>query len=102
MPIIRSAEKALRQEKKRNAVNSRIRRKVKLAVDAIRIGATDSKSLSQAYSALDTAAKTNVIHHKKADRLKSRLSAAAKRGAVKPAKKVAAKKTTAKKKAVTA
>ena len=103
MPITSSAKKAMRRDKRRQEVNYKIRAKVKKAVDTIRRGSTDSKDISKLQSVLDRAAKTRVIHPKKASRLKSRLNKFAKSKAEKPAtKKATAKKTTAKKKAKTA
>ena len=92
MPIIESAIKALRQEHNRQAINNRVRTKLKQAVDQVRKSPKPSDSkLSEAYSILDRAAKRNVIHHKKASRLKSRLSKYQKSSSVQT-KKLATKK----------
>lgn len=80
MPITKSAEKALRQSKRR-ATRNRIKKDAfKEAVKKVRMLATSGKKaeaatmLSLAYKALDKAAKTNVISKNTAARKKSRLT----------------------------
>jgi small subunit ribosomal protein S20 len=73
MPIIRSAKKKLRQDKKRTVVNLLVKKQVKFAVKEYRKHPSASL-LQKAFSTLDAAAKKNVYHKNKADRLKSRLS----------------------------
>jgi len=73
MPLIESAKKALRQDKRRTIVNRNIKEALRLALKEAR-EKRSSKSLSKAFSALDIAAKKNVIHRNKASRLKSRLT----------------------------
>ena len=63
----------MRQSLKHQAHNRSVKRQVKELVDAFKKSPT-TKSYSQAVSALDKAAKTNIIHKNKAARLKSRLS----------------------------
>jgi small subunit ribosomal protein S20 len=103
MPILKNAIKKMRQDKKRTEVNkgkkTRIRTLIKSAKTEVSV-----ESLSNAYSALDKAAKSHLIHKKKADRLKSRLALAiakitASAGAVAPkvTKETATKKATTKK-----
>jgi len=76
MPISKSAKKALRSSQKKRIKNLRIKKAYKLVLKKL----TKAKSkeqpilLSQAFSALDKAAKKKVIHPNKAARLKSRLS----------------------------
>jgi small subunit ribosomal protein S20 len=109
MPILKNAKKALRVAKRKAAVNRPIRSRLKTAVDsAKKNGAIEM--LSNAFSAIDKAVKRNLIHRKKAARMKSQLAknaskvdkpAAAKAPkASKAAKstKTTAKKTTSKKK----
>ena len=72
MPILKSAIKKLKQDKKRTKVNKVYRDKLRLTVKAARKEKT-AKSITAAYSALDKAAKKKVIHKNKAARLKSRL-----------------------------
>lgn len=73
MPVIKQAIKKVRQDKRKTAINLAVRGKYKKAVLAFRKNPT-ATLLSAAFKALDRAAKTNVIHHNKAARLKSRLS----------------------------
>jgi small subunit ribosomal protein S20 len=73
MPIIKSAKKRMRQEKKRSAINRNKKENLKILVKNVRADKTVS-SLTAVFSALDKAAKTGLIHKNKADRLKSRLS----------------------------
>lgn len=73
MPNTASAEKALRQSKKRTAINNRTRKSYRAAVKGMRTNPS-TEQLQQSYSQLDKAAKRNVITQGKADRLKSRLS----------------------------
>lgn len=73
MPIIRSAIKKLRKDKKRTERN----KAKKINLKALIKKARENKSaanLRDVFSALDKAAKTNLIHKNKASRLKSRLS----------------------------
>lgn len=73
MPIIKSAIKKLRADKKRQQVNKAIKSK---AINLISIFRKEKKAegLAAVFSAIDRAAKKRVFHPKKADRLKSRLS----------------------------
>ncbi len=73
MPVIKSAIKKLKQARKHEAHNRSIKRKVKELIDAYK-KAPSAKAYSVAVSALDKAAKTNIIHKNKASRLKSRLA----------------------------
>ena len=93
MPIIQSAKKRVRVAKKAAVRNSKTRRNFK---DALKVFAKNpgAKSLSEAQSKLDTAAKKGVIHKNKAARLKKRAAAKAKAAGAKPAK--ATVKSTAK------
>ena len=73
MPILKSALKKLRQDKKRTLVNKPYRAKMRDAVKKMRLTKT-KKALQLAFAALDKAAKRKVIHQNQAARLKSRLS----------------------------
>lgn len=73
MPILKSAIKKLRQDKKRAEVNQPYREKMRAAVKKMRQVKT-KKALQAAFAALDKAAKRKVIHKNQAARLKSRLS----------------------------
>lgn len=82
MPNTKSAQKAMRQSRRRAAINLRTKFKFKSTVKATRsaIAASDAKAaaeeLKKAMSALDKAVKKNVIHKNTASRKKSRLAKA--------------------------
>ena len=73
MPILKHAKKKVRVDKRRVLVNKIIKTKVKKAVDGVRKTPSE-ESLKKAFSAVDRAAKRNVYHKRKADRLKARLA----------------------------
>jgi len=72
MPILKSAIKKLKQDKKRTRANKAYRENLRQAVKLAR-KEKSAKAVKLAYSALDKAAKQKVIHKNKAARLKSRL-----------------------------
>jgi small subunit ribosomal protein S20 len=72
MPIIKSAKKKLRVDKRRTKVNRVYRNKLKDALKEAREKKT-KKSLQETYRVIDRAAKKKVIHKNKAARIKSRL-----------------------------
>lgn len=73
MPILKSAIKKMRKDKKRTLRNSKIRNNIKDLLKNAR--KKPSKDLmAKAFSALDKAAKVHLIHPNKAARLKSRLA----------------------------
>lgn len=80
MPNIESAKKNLRQSKKRQALNSRIKKTMKETVKKTRLLKMEGKNeeaknlLSLAYQAIDKAAKRGVIKKNTASRKKSRLA----------------------------
>ena len=81
MPVIQSAKKRMRQEKKRTAINRIKKENLKILIKNVRAdnGASSTKSaqnLNAVFSALDKAAKVGLIHKNKSARLKSRLSKA--------------------------
>lgn len=73
MPIIKSAIKKVRKDKIRTARNKKQELALKSAVKKARV-TKSAKDIQAAFSALDKAAKVNLIHKNKASRLKSRLS----------------------------
>ena len=73
MPITRSAIKKVRKDKVRTARNSKRENSLKAKVKKARL-TKSAKDLKAAFSALDKAAKVNLIHPNKSARLKSRLS----------------------------
>jgi small subunit ribosomal protein S20 len=84
MPITKSAKKALKVNKRRHAENLLMKQEIKNKLKGLRLAIADRKpelksKISEAYSALDKAAKKRYIHKNKASRLKSRLAAAVKK-----------------------
>lgn len=73
MPIIRSAIKKVRKDKKRTGRNLKRKLKLKELIKKAR-REKSAKALTEVFSALDKATKVNLIHPNKASRLKSRLS----------------------------
>jgi small subunit ribosomal protein S20 len=127
MPIIKSAKKQMRQALRNNARNVVTKNNLKKAVKEFQLAVKEGSKntvelLSKAQSALDIAAKKNVIHKNKASRKKSILAnmlkkevadvktkevdsktvkkPVAKKAVAKVVKKPVAKKSTALKKAV--
>lgn len=72
MPITISAKKALRRDRRRSAVNKRIKKQLEDVLNKARRNPS-KKNFSVAESVLDRAAKKGLIHLNKAARLKSRL-----------------------------
>lgn len=114
MPIIKSAQKRMRQEKKRRAYNTATKTGVKKQFRAVRDELAtgkpkDNSALVAAIAEIDKAVKRGVIHKRTAARKKSRLTKAYNAAASKPfgtenpgkpgskAKKPAAKKPATKK-----
>lgn len=112
MPIIKSAIKRVRQDKKRNAYNVGVKTEVKAKFKAVRDEIAtgkvkDSKDLAAAIKEIDRAVKKGVINKHNAARKKSRLTKAYNSIAPKPfgtenpgkpgSKKAAPKKSVAKK-----
>ena len=77
MPVTKSAQKALKQEKRRARENEITKKKYKKAIKAFK-KTFSQKRLAKAYSEIDLAAKKNIIHANKAARLKGQLSKQAK------------------------
>lgn len=82
MPNTKSAMKAMRNSRRRNAINTRTKFKFKSAVKETRAHivagskAEAAESLKKAMSALDKAVKKDVLHKNTASRRKSRLAKA--------------------------
>ena len=75
MPVIKSAKKKLRQDKKRTADNTTYKRTYKKAVSVAKKATKAASSvLKKAYSAIDKATKKKIIHKNKAARLKSQVA----------------------------
>ena len=73
MPVIKSAKKKLRQDIKRQEMNSVRKKTMKLAIKAARVTPSD-ETVVAAVKATDKAAKHFIIHKNKASRIKSMLS----------------------------
>ncbi len=80
MPIIKSAKKRLKQSKKRKALNSGYKKRMKEIVKEIKDLSVEGKKkeaaklLPKAHKAIDKAAKRGVIKKNTASRKKSRLT----------------------------
>jgi len=95
MPVIKSAAKAMRRDKRRTAVNRKVKVRMKEAIKAAQKDPSP-KTLSAAYQAIDRAAKRNIVHPNKAARLKAQIAKLPSQKA--QPKKSRPKKTTAAKK----
>jgi len=73
MPITAGAIRKQRADKNKVAINENVKRAYKEAISTMRAKA-NAKNLTAAFSKLDRAAKTNLIHKNTASRLKSRLT----------------------------
>ena len=73
MPVIKSARKKLRSDKKRNSANRKIETLINITIKKAQRKSTP-KSIQEAFSIIDKGVKKNIIHKNKAARLKSRLS----------------------------
>lgn len=71
MPRIKSAKKALRQNRQRAIKNRAVKNRLKALIKSI-----SATNISQAFSVLDKAVKNNLLHKNKAARIKSRLTKA--------------------------
>jgi len=98
MPITTAAKKALRQSKRRQQRNVRIRNKIKAITrqvdDLVKEGKKQEaeKILQQAYSALDKAVKKKILKKKTVARKKSRLARSVNKSQKGGKKKVVKKK----------
>ncbi|OIN90034.1 30S ribosomal protein S20 [Candidatus Beckwithbacteria bacterium CG22_combo_CG10-13_8_21_14_all_01_47_9] len=72
MPILKSAIKKLKVDRRREKENAAIRQNYKEALKAAR-AKKSAAAVTKAFSALDRAAKKKIIHKNRASRLKSRL-----------------------------
>jgi len=82
MAITKSAQKALRQQRKREKLNNIYRKKMKDLIKKIRVLIGEKKTegakklLPEIYKVLDKSAKANVIKKNTASRKKSRITKA--------------------------
>jgi histone H1/5 len=91
MPIIKSAQKKMRQDERRRAQNLRVKRAIKAASKAFEAKPT-FEALRELQSKIDTAVKKNVLPKNTGARQMKRYSAIAKKAGV----KIVAKKPVAK------
>lgn len=94
MPIIKSAKKRVRVNRKAAVRNSKTKRSLKTALKAF-VAKPSADSHAAVQSNVDKAVKKGLVHKNKAARMKSKLAKQAKAAGAKP---LAAKKTTAAKK----
>jgi len=73
MPITKQAVKKMKSDRRRTARNAKTRQLLRNAVKLARTSAT-AKNLSRAFTTLDKAVKSHVIHINKSSRLKRRLA----------------------------
>lgn len=92
MPIITGAKKKLRSDARKEIVNKRVREKIKASLRAFKTNPSQD-SLRIAYSALDLAAKKNVIPKNKASRKKSRLAVSLAKNSQAPPKNLKTNRT---------
>ena len=88
MPVTKTAKRALRAGKRKEAVNKLTATRMDIAIRTAKKKKVAS-AVSLAFSAIDRAAKVNIIHKNKAARLKSQLAKLIKS---KPVKKTTAPK----------
>ena len=80
MPLIKSAKKKLRQDKKKSKKNLSYELSYKKVINEVKKHKKTNKAfksnefLKKAYSTIDKAAKNKVIHKNKAARLKARVA----------------------------
>lgn len=90
MPIIKSAKKRVKVAAKARSRNLHTKRQVRETLKGFAAAleggkpAEIAKARTAVFSALDTAAKKNVIHRNKAARFKSRLTKSLKEAGIKP------------------
>src|SRR5687767_12706500 len=96
MPLLKHAKKKLRQERKRELHNQSLTTAFKNLLKTAKKTQT-AESVSKAFSAVDKAAKKNLIHKNKAAHIKSGLAKMTAGGAQAAPKKAAASKAPAKK-----
>ena len=82
MPLIKSAKKKLKQDKKRTEMNAKYISAYKKIIEKIKKkkAGKGADLIKQAYKALDKAVKKNIIHKNKASRLKSSVAKLLKKG----------------------
>ena len=90
MPLIKSAKKKLRQDKKRTFLNEGVRNSLEKAVKKAKKTASQA-NVTNAVKQTDKAAKKGIIHKNKAARIKSTLSKLVKTPSSSPKKSITKK-----------
>ena len=72
MPVTKTAKRALRSSKKKEATNSKILANLEIAIRQAK-NKKSTKAVNNALSKIDRAAKKNLIHKNKAARMKSQM-----------------------------
>ncbi|MBQ6437840.1 30S ribosomal protein S20 [bacterium] len=75
MPILKNAKKALRASERKRVINRQVKTRVKTFTDKV-LKTRAAADVPAAYSAIDKAAKKNLIHRNKAARLKKKVAQA--------------------------
>ena len=75
MPVLKNAKKKLKQDVKRTAQNRKLKENFRELIKAAKLDKKPA-TVGKAFSAIDKAAKQNVIHKNKAAHLKSQISKA--------------------------
>lgn len=73
MPILANAKKALRVSLRKTEVNRRLKSQLKTALRLVK-KSPETDALATAYSKIDKAVKSNIIHPNKAARLKRQVA----------------------------
>ncbi len=73
MPVIKSAKKKLRADKKRESANKKMEAFINLVIKKAQKKPTPG-SIREAFKAIDKGVKKNIFHKNKGARIKSRLS----------------------------
>jgi small subunit ribosomal protein S20 len=73
MPVIKSAKKKLKVDRKRELANKKAESFINLLIKKTQKKPTE-KSVTEAFRAIDKGVKKNIFHKNKAARIKSRLS----------------------------
>jgi small subunit ribosomal protein S20 len=73
MPVIKSAKKKLRVDKKRESANKKTEASVNIAIKKVQRQPTQ-KNIQEAFRLIDKGAKNEIYHKNKASRIKSKLS----------------------------
>jgi len=86
MPVIKSAKKKLRQDKKRELENKKLKEQIKLIIKKTKKSPVE-KNLKEAFKLVDKGVRKNIFHKNKGGRVKSALSKLIKKDTAKSAKK---------------